>query len=90
MSTPEASERLSRGYNHDDDRLTLRQVRRARGFSLRDVERELGFHRSTLSKVERGIEIRLDIVFACSDLYGVPLEAWQVVHEYRVSPAVLS
>lgn len=91
MTTPEVAGGVSRGCNHDEDHLTLREVRQMRELSLRDVERETGISRATLSKIERGIELpRVDVMLWLSDVYGVSPHAWFAVHEYRCSREALS
>jgi len=64
--------------------LTMREVRKLRGMSLRDVEAETGISRATLSKVERGIELpKVGHMLSLSDTYGVHPNDWFAVHEYR-------
>jgi transcriptional regulator with XRE-family HTH domain len=86
MSRIDAAEALVAGYNHAGRRLTLRELRRRRGLSIRAVEAETGYNRASLSKIERGIELpNPAIMLALSDLYGVPPEEWQVVVEYQIA-----
>ena len=64
--------------------LTMREVRRMRGLSLRDVEVETGIARGTLSRIERGLEMpRPGHMLSICDCLGVHPNDWFAVHEWR-------
>ena len=73
------------------DDLTLRDVRRLRGMTLREVQDVTGINRGTLSKIERGIEFpKPNVILSLSDLYGVLPDSWYHVIEYRCPPEALA
>jgi len=68
------------------ENVTLRELRRMRGLSLRDVERSTGIYRGQLSTIERGISIPSPATLqTLSELYGVPFDSWKVVVEYVIA-----
>jgi len=65
--------------------LTMRQVRKERELSLRDVERATGISRGILSRVERGVEVASPgLLVELSGVYGVDPGSWSLSVEWRL------
>lgn len=59
----------------------LRDLREARGLTLRQMEQETGISRGYLSRFERGRELPADQhVAALERAYGAPAESWFAPH----------
>jgi transcriptional regulator with XRE-family HTH domain len=56
----------------------LKSLREARGWSLRAAADEIGTDQGTLSKIERGRWVRMDVSLAIRirDAFGIDLERW--------------